>query len=72
MIGNPYVQATYENLNQSVVYLMFKNFAEVMRLSGYMRLIEEIFFGLNGTLVLTTNLLYLLKALQVEWLQKNG
>ena len=68
----PCVQGTYENLKQSAVYPMFKNFAEIMRLSGYMGLIEGVLLGLNGTLVLTINLLYLLKALQVEWLQKNG
>ena len=68
----PCVQGIYENLKQSAVYLMFKNSAEIMRLSGYMGLIEGVLLGLNGTLVLTTNLLYLLKSLQVEWLQKNG
>ena len=68
----PCVQGTYENLKQSAVYLMFKNSAEIMRLSGYMGLIEGVLLGLNGTLVLTTNQLYLLKFLQVERLQKNG
>ena len=51
---------------------MFKNSAEIMRLSGYMSLIEELLLGLNGTLVLKTNQLYLLKVLKVERLQKNG
>ena len=68
----PCVQGTYENLKQSAVYLMFKNSAEIMRLSGYMGLIEALLLGLNGTLVLTTNQLYLLKVLQVERLQKDG
>ena len=68
----PCVQGTYEVLKQSAVYLMFKNFSEIMRLSGYMSLIEELLLGLNGTLVLKTNQLYLLKVLKVERLQKNG
>ena len=68
----PCVQGTYEVLKQSAVYLMFKNLSEIMRLSGYMSLIEELLLGLNGTLVLKTNQLYLLKVLKVERLQKNG
>ena len=54
----PSVQGTYENLKQSAVYLMFKNSAEIMRLSGYLGLIEELLLGLNGTLLLTTNQLF--------------
>jgi len=42
---------------------MFKNSAEIMRLSGYLGLIEELLLGLNGTLLLTTNQLFLLKVL---------